>query len=83
MKQPPRQRTIKDERDENIGKDAKVNAFEWLIAITQVLTMMCIIQGNPAWHRTNIDIIIRRSFFTDYINFRRHLSTPACNYDLL
>ena len=28
MKQPPRQRTIKDERDEKIGKDAKVYAFE-------------------------------------------------------
>ena len=42
MKQPPRQRTIKDERDEKIGKDAKVYAFEWIIAITQVLTIMCI-----------------------------------------
>ena len=40
MKQPPRQRTIKDERDEKIGKDAKVYAFEWIIAITQVLTIM-------------------------------------------
>lgn len=49
MKQPPRQRTIKDERDEKIGKDAKVYAFEWIIAITQVLTIMCIIKGNPAW----------------------------------
>ena len=47
MKQPPRQRTIKDERDEKIGKDAKVYAFEWIIAITQVLTIMCIIKGNP------------------------------------
>ena len=45
MKQPPRQRTIKDERDEKIGKDAKVYAFEWIIAITQVLTIMCIIKG--------------------------------------
>ena len=27
MKQPPRQRTIKDERDEKIGKDAKVYAL--------------------------------------------------------
>ena len=52
MKQPPRQRTIKDERDEKIGKDAKVYAFEWIIAITQVLTIMCIIKGNPAWKGT-------------------------------
>ena len=34
MKQPPRQRTIKDERDEKIGNDATVYAFVWIIAIT-------------------------------------------------
>ena len=49
MKQPPRQRTIKDERDEKIGKDAKVYAFEWIIAITQVLTIMCIINGKEQY----------------------------------
>ena len=64
MKQPPRQRTIKDERDEKIGKDAKVYAFEWIIAITQVLTIMCIIKGNPAWKGT-ISIL----FFVSRIDF--------------
>lgn len=64
MKQPPRQRTIKDERDEKIGKDAKVYAFEWIIAITQVLTIMCIIKGNPVMERNNIDIIFWRCIFT-------------------
>ena len=46
MKQPPRQRTIKDERDEKIEKDAKVYAFEWIIAITQVLRAI----DNMVWN---------------------------------
>ena len=38
MKQPPKQRPVKDERDEQI-----------MIAATQILTIMCLIKGNPAW----------------------------------
>lgn len=60
MKQPPRQRTIKDERDEKIGKDAKVYAFEWIIAITQVLHN----KGKSGMERNNIDIIFWRCIFT-------------------
>jgi hypothetical protein len=37
MKQPPRQRPIKDERDEQIDVQAKVHSLEYVIAATQVL----------------------------------------------
>ena len=71
MKQPPRQRTIKDERDEKIGKDAKVYAFEWIIAITQVLTIMCIIKGNPAWKGT-ISILFFGVAFLLFYEFKQY-----------
>lgn len=62
MKQPPRQRTIKDERDEKIGKDAKVYAFEWIIAITQVLTIMCIIKVQITLKRNASSATAERLF---------------------
>ena len=49
MKQPPRQRPIKDERDEQIDTRSKSEALDFMIAATQVLTIMCLIKGNPAW----------------------------------
>ncbi|WP_337927978.1 DUF6442 family protein [Anaerotignum lactatifermentans] len=49
MKQPPRQRPIKDERDEQIDTHSKSEALDFMIAATQVLTIMCLIKGNPAW----------------------------------
>ena len=49
MKQPPRQRPFKDERDEQIETNAKSYALEWVTAVTQILTIVCIVKGNPAW----------------------------------
>ena len=52
MKQPPRQRPFKDERDEQIETNAKSYALEWVTAVTQILTIICIAKGNPAWKGT-------------------------------
>ena len=52
MKQPPRQRPIKDERDEQIDAHATVYSLEYVIAATQVLTVMGLIKGNSAWKYT-------------------------------
>ena len=49
MKKPQRERPFKDERDRQVDDKAKVCALEWVTAATQVLTVMCIIKGNPAW----------------------------------
>ena len=49
MKQPPKQRPFKDERDEQIDTSSKSAALDFVITATQVLTVMCLIQGNPAW----------------------------------
>ena len=49
MKQSPRQKPIKDERDEQIEVHSKAHSLEYVVAATQVLTVMCLIKGNPAW----------------------------------
>ena len=49
MKQLPIQKPIKDERDEYIDTRSKSNALDFMIAATQILTIMCLIKGNPAW----------------------------------
>lgn len=43
------QRPQKDERDEQINVRSKYHAFDFVIAATQILTIMCIVKGNPAW----------------------------------
>ena len=48
MKQPPKQRPVKDERDEQIDTHSKSEALDFMIAATQILTIMCLIKGNPA-----------------------------------
>lgn len=47
-----RERPLQDERDQQIDRDAHVYALDWVIAITEILTVMCLIKGNPAWKGT-------------------------------
>ena len=42
-------KVFKDERDQQIGTHSKSWALEFMIAATQVLTVLCLIKGNPAW----------------------------------
>lgn len=39
MKQPPRQRPVKDERDEQIDTHSKSEALDFMIAATQVVSV--------------------------------------------
>ena len=49
MQNPPRERPVKDERDEMIDRDAKNWSLELMICATQVLTVICAVKGNSAW----------------------------------
>lgn len=44
-----RQRPLHDERDEQIDVRSRHHALDFLVAATQIVTVMCIIKGNPAW----------------------------------
>ena len=49
MRQPSPSRPVKDERDEQIDTRSKSAALDFVIAATQILTIMCLVKGNPAW----------------------------------
>lgn len=49
MKQLQRQRPIKDKHDVQIDIHSKSAALDFMIAATQILTILCIIKGNSAW----------------------------------
>ena len=42
-------RPCKDERDQQIETRSRSAALDLLTAATQVLTILCLIKGNPAW----------------------------------
>lgn len=42
-------RPIKDERDREIHTHSESYALGILVAATQVLTLLCLAKGNPAW----------------------------------
>ena len=49
MKQHAQPRLVKDERDAQIDTRSRSAALDFVIAATQVLTLICLVKGNPAW----------------------------------
>ena len=75
MKQPPQQRLVKDERDEQIDVHSKSYALEWVVTITQILTIMCLIKGDPAWKGT-LSIMFFAVAFALFYQFRQYGEKP-------
>lgn len=42
------QRSFRDERDEQIEVRSKYYALDFVVAATQILTIMCLVKGNSA-----------------------------------
>ena len=64
-------RPIKDERDEQIKTNAGSYALEWVTAVTQILTILCIVKGNPAWKGT-LSILFFGIAFTLFYKFGQY-----------
>ncbi|MGI5963864.1 MAG: DUF6442 family protein [Lawsonibacter sp.] len=75
MKQPPKKRPVKDERDEHIQTNARSYALEWVTAITQILTIICIVKGNPAWRGT-LSILCFGVAFALFYKFEQYQAKP-------
>lgn len=75
MKQPPGQRLIKDERDEQIDTQAKVHSLECVITATQVLTIMCLIKGNPAW-KGSLSLLFFGIAFGLFYKYQQYMEKP-------
>ena len=82
MKQPPRQRPYKDERDEQIETHSRSAALD----ATQILTIMCLIKGNSAWKGSLALLFIGGavSLFINMISMRKsHISRLVYVWGLL
>ena len=75
MKQPPQQRSMKDERDEQIDVHAKSYALEFMIAATQVLTIMCLVKGNPAW-KGSLSLLFFGAAFGLFYKYQQYTEKP-------
>lgn len=75
MKQPPGQRPIKDERDEQIDAQAKVHSLECVITAAQVLTIMCLIKGNPAW-KGSLSLLFFGIAFGLFYKYQQYMEKP-------
>lgn len=42
-------RPYKDERDQEIQIKSENHALEFVVVTTQILTIICLFKGNPAW----------------------------------
>lgn len=49
MKQPPRQRPVLDERDQQIKIHSQSHALSFTASAAQILTILCLLKGNLAW----------------------------------
>ena len=49
MKQREADTPVKKERDKQIDIRSRSAALNFVIAATQVLTVLCLVKGNPAW----------------------------------
>ncbi len=75
MKQPPRQRPVKDERDEQIDLQAKSHSLEYVITTTQILTIMCLIKGNPAW-KGSLSLLFFGVAFGLFYKYQQYTEKP-------
>lgn len=49
MKQSPKRKPVRDERDEQIEVHSKASSLNYVLTVTTILTVMCLLKGNPAW----------------------------------
>lgn len=75
MKQSQRKAPIKDERDKQIDLQAKNYALEYVIAATQILTIMCLIKGNPAW-KGSLSLLFFGIAFELFYKYQKYTEKP-------
>ncbi len=75
MRQPSKQRLAKDERDVQIDIQAKSHSLEYMVAATQILTIMCLIKGNPAW-KGSLSLLFFGAAFGLFYKYQQYTEKP-------
>lgn len=66
---------MKDERNEQINAKSKSIALDFMIAATQILTVVCLVKGNSAWIGSFALLFIGGAVQFFY-KFHRHAGKP-------
>lgn len=75
MNQTVQKRPIKDERDQQIKTNSRSYALEWVTAATQIVTVLCVMKGNPAWKGT-LSILFFGLAFSLFYQFDQYEEKP-------
>lgn len=75
MHPSPKRHPLKDERDRQIDVQAKSHALEYVIAAAQVLTVLCLIKGNPAW-RGSLSLLFFGTAFALFYKHQQYTEKP-------
>ena len=71
MKQSPRQKPIRDERDEQIEVQSKAHSLEYVLSATMILTVICLLKGNPAW-KGSISLAFFEAAFEIFYEYKQY-----------
>ena len=71
MKQSPRQKPIRDERDEQIEVQSKAHSLECVLSATMILTVICLLKGNPAW-KGSISLAFFEAAFEIFYKYKQY-----------
>ena len=71
MKQSPRQKPIRDERDEQIEVQSKAHSLEYVLSATTILTVICLLKGNPAW-KGSISLAFFEAAFEIFYKYKQY-----------
>ena len=75
MKRPPKQKPVKNERDEQMDIQARSHALEFVTAATQILTVMCLVKRNPAW-KGSLSLLFFGVAFGLFYKYRQYKDKP-------
>ena len=64
-----------DERDQQIDVQAKSHALEYVITATQILTVLCLLKGNPAW-RGSLSLLFFGIAFMLFYKYQQYTAKP-------
>jgi len=68
-------RPIKDERDREIQVRSESHALAFVIAAAQVLTILCLVKGNPAW-RGSLALLFLGAGAQLFYKYRKYEERP-------
>ena len=69
-------RPYKDERDQEIQIKSENHVLEFVVVTTQILTIICLFKGNPAWKGSRPSTLLEQlhSFFISIISMKKNLT---------